>query len=149
MKFELEYDDGKTANMLRAAFDRAGDYRKPLGLFRNYMRNETVKLFMANALGGTFRGVRWPYFHPGYIGQQRPSGAIVKQGDAVLQDTRRLLRSVTSNLAISEEHPTEITWGTNLPYAAEQHERRPFLFFTPDDARELERLILKHLQGDS
>lgn len=82
------------------------------------------------------------------LGRKRPSGARLKYGDAVLQDTRRMLRSVTSSPDVLMATEDSITWGSRLPYAGKQNERRPFLFFTDDDARMLGDLVLAQMMRE-
>lgn len=78
-------------------------------------------------------------------GRKRPSGKRIKQGDSVLQDTRRLLRSVSTAPDYQLATTTSLTWGTRLHYAEKQHKRRPFLFFTEADVTKLESLIAKYI----
>lgn len=145
MRVVFEVDDRSLMSAVRVLGMATGNYRRPLALFQNYMRTVTVRHFQALAQGGTHRGVYWPYFSPHYT--VRPSGQRVRPGDAVLQDTRRLLRSVTSQIDYQIAGDTFLTWGTRLRYAAEQDARRPFLFFAEQDVAKLERLLEKHLMG--
>lgn len=80
-------------------------------------------------------------------GKRRPSGKRIKHGDALLQDTRTLMRSVTTGLDISETSDVMIRWGSRLKYAEKQQRMRKFLFVTDRDKDVLEKLALDHLEG--
>src|SRR3990167_8440320 len=91
--------------------------------------------------GGTYRGVMWKYFSPQYTrktdgitvpawggvpkirgnglvkGRKRPSGARVKQGDAIMQDTGNLRARALSSVRITR---FRLVMGNNLTYGAAQ-----------------------------
>lgn len=81
------------------------------------------------------------------LGRKRPSGRRVKQGDAILQDTRTLLRSVTTNPQIHSISRNQARRGTRVKYAAHQNRLRPFLFYTAKDRDYLARRVQLHLLG--
>ena len=96
------------------------------------------------------RGRRSTVDEPLVRGRLRASGKRLAEGDAILQDTRRLLISLTSVSgmgAIRERGPLEMRFGTAVAYAEVQNRTRPFLFFTNGDRDTLERMILEGTIG--
>lgn len=82
-------------------------------------------------------------------GRKRPSGKRLKQGDALMQDTCTLLRSITSNPDIRETSDVMIKWGSRLHYAEKQQKLRRYFFATDRDKEILEKMILGHMMGGS
>ena len=83
-------------------------------------------------------------------GRLRGSGKRLAEGDPILQDTRRLLMSVTSAAgtgSIRERGPLSMRFGTTVSYAQAQDRHRPFLFFTTGDRDVLERMIFDGMMG--
>lgn len=80
-------------------------------------------------------------------GKKRPSGKRIKHGDALMQDTRTLMRSVTTGLDLSETSDVVTLWGTRLHYAEKQQKMRKFLFATNRDKDVFRQLVLDHLEG--
>ena len=96
------------------------------------------------------RGRRSTVNEPLVRGRLRASGKRLAEGDAILQDTRDLLISVTTALGrngIRQIGPLEMRFGTQLAYAEEMNRTRPFLFFTNNDRDTLERMILEGTIG--
>ena len=139
----FDLNSTRVQRLFEQAGVRAQDVRPAWRRAQQYMRVRTDTTFERLRRGGTFRGVRWPYFSESYIGQKRPSGAIVKRGDAVLQDTGTL-RSRAALTQLLDRNKMRL--GTNLNYAAKQAKRRPFLFFQiPQDVKAITRIVLDHL----
>lgn len=189
---ELTLDVNGVNSLIDDLIEAGSDFSVPLSLFKLYHNAETIKLFMANAQGGTYRGVTWAYFknplrirqtdgmaippwggvprlragrsnrsrdkgsrvkranfkstgrEPNVRAVLRASGKRLKEGDAVMQDTRLLMHRLTTASDIDEVRPTSVRWGTALPYAPRQMELRPALFFIQKDVVKLEQQILKH-----
>ena len=154
--------------MFSGAARAAANFQPVWREFAQYMRVRTDDTFMHLSMGGTYRGVRWDYFTPQYtrrtdgvtvpawggvpklrgagavLGQLRPSGQRVKQGDSILQDTGTL-RSRAALVILNSA--TELRMGPGLNYAAKLQEKRPFLFFQiPQDSRALINLARAHLR---
>ena len=156
---------------VRRALEKIGN--KPDALqptfrrFAQYMRVQTDNTFEALRLGGRFRGVLWKYFAPQYTrktdgvtvpawggvpkvrgsglvkGRKRPSGARVRQGDAIMQDTETM-RGMAALVVRMDRYMARLgVQGVN--YAAAQHKRRPFLFFVQADADELVGMLRLYL----
>ncbi len=149
---------------------RLTDARPVWHRFAQYMRARTDATFEALRQGGTFRGVTWKYFAPQYTrktdgvtvpawggvprlrgkgvvqGRMRPSGARVRQGDAIMQDTMTMRSRAALVMHVT---PRSLILGPQgVRYAAAQQARRPFLFFdVPTDTSVLERFALDHLEG--
>ena len=78
--------------------------------------------------------------------RKRPSGQPVTPASLLMQDTGRLRqRAATDIVHIT---PTSMAFGTNLEYAAQQQELRPFLFVTDEDADKLAEMIAKKLEEE-
>ena len=150
---ELEFVLGKLEESL------GGDVRPVFREFAQYMRTTTDNTFRALRHGGTYRGVTWDYFAPQYTRKTdgvtvpawggvpkvkgsgnvkariRPSGAPVSPGDSIVQDSG-VLRSRAA--LVVQMKPNVLELGPQgVTYAKYQQAMRPFLFFTPKDAREL------------
>lgn len=96
------------------------------------------------------RGRRSTVNEPLVRGRLRASGKRLAEGDAILQDTRDLLISVTTALGrngIRQIGPLEMRFGTQLDYAERVNQKRPFLFFTNADRDTLERMIFDGMMG--
>lgn len=145
------------------------DVRPALQRFAQYMRVQTDRTFQALRRGGDYRGVHWRYFAPQYtrktdgvtvpawggvpklrgqglvLGRKRPSGARVKQGDAVVQDTMTLRGRAALVMGLTRNRLTLGPQGVR--YAAAQQAKRPFLFFNfPADRDALAGMIRQHLE---
>jgi phage gpG-like protein len=156
--------------------DRANDLlsggwvRGPAAEFHQKFLNVTAEHFDRLKHGGTWRGVTWKYFSPRSFGQKRPSGAIIKPGDSILQDTGRLLHEAGRGFV--PQGPQRVEFVTNLSYAALHNEgghvgvdelardigsnifslghnipARPFQFFTQDDISDLREFTREWLNG--
>lgn len=81
------------------------------------------------------------------LGRRRPSGARIKQGDSVMQDSGTLRARAALTLALGEN---KIELGPQgVKYAGEQQALRPFLFFeVPKDSARLLQIAVKHLQRE-
>jgi len=166
-RFTLE--DKKLKQLLDTVEENlGGDVRPVFREFAQYMRTVTDNTFKRLRFGGTYRGVSWDYFAPQYTrktdgvtvpawggvskvhgsgnvkGRKRASGARVKVGDSVVQDLGTLRANAALVLQMTKDRL--ILGNPNLSYAAEQAEMRPFLFFTPKDAKELVNIALRRLQ---
>jgi hypothetical protein len=125
----------------RAYQGTAGWRLSVLGSFSNRNRNSGSSIVRDRRSTVKERTVR---------GHLRPSGKRLKEGDSILQDTRRLLTSLTSVSgmgAIRERGPLEMRFGTAVAYAEVHNRTRPFLFFTNGDRDTLERMILEGTIG--
>ena len=94
----VDMDIGNTQETFRKMRERAKDLTPAWKQVRRYMGVVTDKTFMKLRFGGTYRDVSWRYFSPAYIGKKRPSGAIVKVGDSVVQDTGTLRNTATQGV---------------------------------------------------
>ena len=172
MVAKLRIDDKE----LRVVLDKVeetlgGDVRPVWREFAQYMRTVTDKTFRTLRHGGTYRGVTWAYFAPQYRrktdgvlvpaaggvpkihgggnvkGRKRPSGARIKPGDSVMQD-HNVLRPRAA--LVVRMTPKKLTLGPQgVLYAGFQHRLRPFLFFTPKDAREVITIAVRRFHGKS
>ena len=125
----------------RAYQGTAGWRLSVLGSFSNRNRNSGSSIVRDRRSTVKERTVR---------GRLRPSGKRLAEGDSILQDTRRLLTSLTSVSgmgAIRERGPLEMRFGTAVAYAEIHNRTRPFLFFTNNDRDALERMILEGTIG--
>lgn len=125
---------------------RLTDARPVWKRFAQYMRVRTDNTFDRLRRGGSYRGVTWKYFAPQYLGQLRPSGARVRDGDAIMQDTMTLRSRAALVMRMT---PRSLVLGPQgVRYAAAQQAMRPFLFFdVPTDINQLERLALEDWGG--
>lgn len=96
--------------MLRGAIKQMSDYKRPLTASGMYMFKETVRQFETE---GTHAGMPWKPLAKSTLKQRR--GRMAK----ILQDTRRLLSSVTSKSSGSVWNLSDTTleMGTNVEYA--------------------------------
>ena len=119
--------------------------------------------------GGTHRGVTWRYFADQYTrkadgvtvpawggvqrlrgrgtvqGRKRPSGARVKQGDAIMQDTNTLRSRALASVRITR---FRLVMGNNLTYGAAQQAMRPYAFFhLPDDLDMIRRVFTEYFDA--
>ena len=164
----LRIEDERVRGMLKGVRLAAEDMRPAWREFAQYMRVQTDRTFDKLRLGGSFRGVHWKYFSPQYTrkdgtvvqawggikkdrgkglvkGRLRPSGQRVKQGDAIMQDTKTMrnraaltVRQTANELALGPQ---------GVLYAAAQNRSRRFLFFhTPRDAAQLGKILGRHIQ---
>lgn len=125
---------------------RLTDPRPIFQRFAQYMRVQTDNTFDRLRRGGSYRGVTWAYFAPQYMGRKRPSGARLREGDSLMQDTGTM-RSRAA-LVMRQDRRTLILGPQGVRYAAAQQARRPFLFFhLPADTQALEKFALAHLEG--
>lgn len=95
---------------------------------------------------------RGDFRKPNVLGRKRPSGARVKQGDAILQDVGTLkARAALVQRLRKDRLEMGPSGGKVMKYAAAQHARRPWLFFhVPEDSNYLLDLVRKHLRkGDA
>lgn len=120
---------------------------------RVFLMGRTGLMFRKNAHGGTNRGVTWKPFAPQYtrkdgtvipawggvrkvrgVGnvkpRKRPSGKPITQSSLLMQDVGKLR---SQRLDISRLTPSIIKFGPTLSYAQEQHDLRPWSFFTPKE----------------
>jgi hypothetical protein len=144
---EVKVDDSGGRGVISVITTASGNFRRPLKQFQAYQNNVTINHFNALRLGGSHRGVYWPYFAPSSFGRKRPSGKVIRPGDAIVQDTRTYLRSLTMSPDVQELTPMSITWGSRLDYADDQHKLRPVMFYTQRDKEVAEELLLEHLIG--
>jgi len=158
--------EGDFTRLFTELESRGDGMTKVFRVFHRYMGVMTDNTFEKNRLGGTWRGVTWKYFAPQYtrkdgtvipawggvakvrgkgnvLGRKRPSGARVKDGDSIVQDTGTLRNNAT--LGVSHITKTKMRIGTNINYAAAQQKMRPFLFFTKKDAAYLNKLTSDYL----
>ena len=133
-------------SLLKGMEQRGQDLKPVWRHFAVYMGHQTGQTFERLRLGGTYRGITWKYFSPNYIGKKRPSGQIVEQGDALLDDTGTLKgNAIDPQLKIQ---PKRLVMGVNLDYAAKQQRMRPFLFFhQPKDSEVLDRMMGAYAVG--
>lgn len=168
MVASLALDDKKLQLVLdRVEESLGGDVRPVFREFAQYMRVVTDNTFSQLRSGGFYRGVFWGYFADQYTrktdgvtvpawggvskvhgsgsvkGRKRPSGARVSPGDAIVQDTMLLRGQAAVVLTMK---PDFLRMGTNLSYAKYQARKRPFLFFTSQDAVQLVNIAVKKLQ---
>jgi len=139
------------------------------------MRAQTDNMFERLRRGGAHRGVTWKYFAPQYTrqggrdgtgdrstvpawggiakvrgkgvvkGRRRPSGARLRDGDSLMQDTG-MMRSRAA-LVMRMSTRTLLLGPQGVRYAAAQQAQRPFLFFhLPQDLTVLEKFAVEHLQ---
>lgn len=144
------------------------NFRKPLEEFRRWWQLKTAKAWNVPVTGGTFKGRPWPGMKEQYTrkdgtvvpawggvpkvlgkgavkGKKRPSGQRVTQSSKMIQDTNHLMRDFT--LSVLELGRTRLRIGSELDYAREQHERRPFAFWEkPTDTKMLKGFCLAHLR---
>ena len=78
-------------------------------------------------------------------GRMRPSGARVKSGDSIMQDTGTMRARAALVQALKKN--TLSLGPQGVTYAAAQNEARPFLFFEPNDAKALIKIAVKRLQA--
>ena len=148
-----------------------GDVRPIWREFAAYMRTVTDNTFKALRHGGTYRGVSWDYFAPQYTrktdgvtvpawggvpkivgtgtvkGRKRPTGTRGAAGDSVGQDSG-VLRSRAALVTHMGKQRLQLA-PQGVSYAGHQDKRRPFLFFTPKDAKQLIKIAVRKLQGMS
>jgi hypothetical protein len=146
---------------------KAADLRKPNKKFAQYFRVAVDRHFKALKKGGTNRGVTWKPFAPQYTrktdgavvpawggtkkvrgagrvkGRLRPSGTRITKGSALLQDTNTLRSRAT--LTIRQTRTSMEVGPQGVNYAAKQHARRPFLFFTQSDGNKYGEIVRRHL----
>jgi hypothetical protein len=166
----MTIDDKALRKRLKGMENRARDARPAFREFAQYMRVQTDNTFQRLRLGGSYRGVLWDYFKPQYtrktdgvvvpawggvpkfwgegdvLGRKRPSGALVKQGDAIMQDTMTMRGKAALVVALRKN---EVTLGPQgVKYAAAQQARRPFLFFEiPKDSNRFVSILRRYLMG--
>lgn len=147
---------------------RTRTFVQPLRSFYGYMLRQTDLTF--RALGkkgaGEFRGVKWAWFSPvrkkdGTLvspegvrvrhsfnryrmprGKKRPSNHYVQADSRLLQDTGRLKSAALSSFTVSD---FELQAKTDIAYADEQQEMRPFAFMTDADIEKLRQMLIKHV----
>uniref|UniRef100_A0A6M3LBC5 Tail protein n=1 Tax=viral metagenome TaxID=1070528 RepID=A0A6M3LBC5_9ZZZZ len=143
--------------------------------FAQYMRVQTDNTFDRLRRGGTYRGVHWDYFAPQYTrkggrdgkgdrstvpawggvpkvrgrglvqARMRPSGARLRPGDSLMQDTGTMRARAALVMGITRH--ALILGPQGVRYAAAQQARRPFLFFSiPTDSDRLEQFAVEHLE---
>lgn len=153
IEIKLDVSDFKALIEQKLQELRAGWIKGPASEFHQKFLMTTEEHFERLRLGGTWRGETWPYFSPASFGRKRSSGAVLKPGDALLQDTG-LLRSRAGQV-FRDINPFEIRIETNLEYAAEHNygdtkkrlPARPFQFFTDDDRGDLEKFTREWLES--
>lgn len=80
-------------------------------------------------------------------GRKRPSGKRIKEGDALMQDTGTMRRSVVTAWDIARIDDRRAEFGTGLRYAPQQQARRLFLFFEPGvDIMRITRIFKQSLK---
>lgn len=105
-------------------------------LFRSIQQDHlktTRYTFRRLSRGGTYRGVTWPY----------PSGKYpppnVETGD--------MLRAIRPEAIHRRANGWDIVWTCRVPYAAFRNRVAPFLFFTRDEVRAIQRRIALWVAG--
>ena len=145
---------------------RLADPTPVFNRFAQYMRVKTDSTFDQLRRGGTYRGVTWDGFAPQYTrkdgtvipahggiakvrgggvvqGRMRPSGQRLNAGDSIMQDTGTM-RSRAA-LVMNQTRRTLTLGPQGVQYAAAQHAKRPFLFFTDADADMLAKFAVEHI----
>jgi len=164
---EIETDASDELTMLSASIKKFGNFREPMLKWIRYMQTEKNKLFNANALGGTYDGIHWPYFSPKTLEKismgrrmyrfTRPSSrTLLKDGDKILNHTGQLKRSLT-NSKLFRITNNYIEFGTTVDYAVYHQEgtpgnkfpmpARPILTATDKNLEYFDRLISQHLKA--
>ena len=168
MKVSVTVDKRAVDRMLKGIEVKSKDVRKGWQVFQQYMRVRTDQTFEKLRHGGSFRGVRWKYFAPQYKrkdgtvvpawggipkvrgggmvqGRRRASGALLKKGDSIVQDTETLRKSAAM---VQRQTGDVLELGPGgLIYAAYQQRMRPFLFFeTPKDLTQLTKIMVTEIR---
>lgn len=118
----------RRAERLEPAFQKSGIY----------MESSIAKNFSAQGRP------RWKPLSPYTLAQRKGSGG------RILQDTGRLRASVTSG-AVKAITRTQLTYGTNIVYAAahnfgyKQIPKREFLAFHPEDEARIKEIFEQHI----
>jgi hypothetical protein len=159
--------------LLRSLEAKAGLIEHPKRVLRRFhvhMVGQTGQMVRENKHGGTHRGVHWPWFADQYTrktdGQVVPAeggvrkirgrgnvkGRLRSSGGTKKRVTRQSnLNRLTGRAAIeigTAIHITdqEMLMGTSLDYVVRLDQLREWLFFTDDDLRQLQLLLLKALE---
>lgn len=144
---------------------------RPVALFRRIRHDQQAKtamMFRRLAHGGTYRGVRWPWFAPQYRrktdgvlvpaeggvprmdgqgevqGRLRPSGNRVGSQSNLLRDTG-ILRGAAATVSRLRNRFQTLEIVTPVEYAAFQQKRRPFTFFTRTDEQLYNRWAAEYI----
>ena len=150
----------------------AARIKRPQALYnriRHDQQAKTAMMFRRLAHGGTYRGVRWPWFAPQY--RRKTDGVLVpaeggvprldgkgvvlgrlrsKGGERVdsrsnlLRNTRHL-SAAAATVARVRNHGKTLEIITPVKYAAIQQVRRPFTFFTRADVEQYNRWAGEYL----
>ncbi len=154
---------------------KAGLIKHPKRVMRRfhvYMVGQTGQMFRENKHGGTHRGVTWPWYTPQYTrktdgvtvpaeggvpklhgggnvkGRLRSSGGTSKRTTKqsnLLRLTGRLASEVVTAINIDDN---EMEMGTSQEHVVILNRKRPILFFTDDDLRQLQLLLLEQLEAE-
>jgi hypothetical protein len=143
-------------------------FEKPLRNFYGYMLRQTDLTFrkLGPKNSGRFREVSWPWFSPvrksdGTVvepegvrvrhsfnryrmprGKKRPATHYVQSDSRLLADTGRLKAAALSTFRVSD---FELQAETDVQYADEQQQMRPFAFLTDADVEHLRKMLIKHV----
>lgn len=168
MKFGFSIDaSGLAAKERRLLRFLSRDFLRVFKRFRVYMIRQTGLTFRTLKRGGTFRGVTWKGFADQYTrktdgvtvpaqgrvrkvhgvglvkGRLRPSGKRVSASSNLMRDTGRLSAAAGQTLSFRNRGKT-MRMGTNVSYAEEQQNLRPFLFFqVPQDEVVLREMFVE------
>ena len=160
-------------NPTKKAKGKIRDLQDALATWYAYMVKQTDDMFRiaggpgSGVHGGSHRGVSWDAFSPQYVRKDgtevpawggvprvdgkgmvkprvRPSGQPVTPASMLMQDTGRLRQRAATDIV--QITPTLLVFGTNLDYAAQQQQLRPFLFVTDEDADRLADIVAKKIE---
>lgn len=172
MGLKIIIDDAAFRNLRMGLTADLKDARPVLRKFHVHMLMRTGQTFRALRRGGTYRGVTWDQWADQYTrktdgvtvpawggvakvrgkgtvqGRKRPSRKRVTPSSSLLRDTGRLAAAAGLTARFDRGGQSLHMITTNVEYGPQQQERRPFLFFAPDDAEAAEQILLEHLRGD-